>query len=133
MAKTEKSALTSAEEYDLLVVHSNWQRCWRCGRGRSDRPNFWHAPFFCQRHHIVRQPRRPDVRLVACLCSCCHGLEHGHRYAELPGARGLSLSHLLGLKKLRDPDNWDRKFLQLHSIRKLPRAVIPTAEDLSLD
>lgn len=98
--------------------------CWACGRGIHDRPEWWHAPWIIHRAHLVNKPRAKDVRAVVLLCPVCHGLSHGERYADcdLPA---LELHHLLWIKLNRDRVYYDRKFLQRHAVRLLPKVKPP--------
>ena len=101
--------------------------CWACGRTVSyrDRPDFWFTDWYLHRAHLVNKSRVEHVKCVVILCPLCHGLSHGTRYAGAPDAVRLTLAHLLWLKRVFDPDNYDRKFLQAHAVQKLPRAARP--------
>lgn len=97
-------------------------RCWRCGRGWSDRPKWWWAEWRLDPHHIVNKPRKRDRRACIVLCAACHSIQHIGPSPDDSRER-LSLPELLAIKKFVDPDCWDRKFLQTCSIRRLPRTA----------
>lgn len=76
------------------------------------------------RAHVTSSPRVEDVRIVVILCPFCHGVAHGIRFAGNERPK-LTVGNLLYLKRLRDPENFDREFLQRYSVQILPRAVRP--------
>jgi hypothetical protein len=96
--------------------------CWACGRGPTDKPSWWYAPWLIERAHIVNKTRAMDVRAVVLLCSGCHKASHGERFPQWTLPR-LTLPNLLWLKLHRDPANYDRAFLASKSVRLLPRAA----------
>jgi hypothetical protein len=122
---------TPAQLYrDFLKLHTH---CWLCGRGPDERPHGWFGPFGLERAHIVSSPRVEDIRAIVAICTCCHRFYHGERlilngrpYATKRPLR----THLLHLKKIRDPANYDRDFLRRYFAGKLPRASTPPAEFL---
>ena len=91
--------------------------CWACGK--SDQPNFWHAPWFLHRAHIVNQPRLKDRRCVVLLCPLCHSIEHGGRHLEA-NITPLKTENLLWLKRKHDPEFYDLELLNECSVRILP-------------
>lgn len=90
-----------------------------------DLPAWWFTDWYLHRAHIVNQTRLEDVKCVIILCPLCHGLSHNERYAAAPDAVRLTVANLLWLKRVFDPENYDRKFLQDHAVQKLPRAARP--------
>jgi hypothetical protein len=107
--------------------------CWGCGRsGRPlDRPGGWFGPWQIERHHIVSKPRVEDPRAIAPLCTICHRVAHGDRLI-VDGERWhlprLMTCHLLFLKRLHDPTRYDRAWLKLHCIGRLPSAKRPPVQ-----
>ena len=110
-----------AFEYRTFVADAGGH-CWRCGRTARDRPAHWFAAFGLERAHIdeCNHPRRQDVRAVLVLCSVCHCLQHGHRFRwdttgggrfPLCTPEPLTLAEQLAIKKLVDPEHYDRAFL----------------------
>lgn len=113
------------EDYVHMVDRTNLPLCWYCGRWPHERPSWWHAPFLLERAHIVNKPRAEDRRAVILLCSLCHkGCVHGERYTHVELPR-LSMAGMLWLKRACDGDRYDRFWLQLHTVGKLPRAMNP--------
>ena len=86
----------------------------------NDRPEWWCAPWFLHRAHIVSQPRREDRRAIILLCPVCHGIQHGERYPQVVGWDKIAVAELLWLKQQRDPQWFDLEWLQRHSVRRLP-------------
>jgi len=123
-----------AERYKLMLQWHPKPFCWACGAGSSlhDKPRDWWGPWLIERAHIVRNPRREDPRAVVLLCSYCHRVSHGELIfcARYPRWPQLTREHLLWLKRERDPENYDRAFLQQNSIRKLPLAHRPPQQYL---
>lgn len=118
------------ESWNLFLPLADCQWCWWCGRGREHRPSFWGAPYWIvERAHIVNQPRRKDRHAAVLLCSWCHRLQHGDRFAveSLPGP---TIGNMIWLKMKFDPKYYDRKFLQENTVGRLPRASKPPAEVL---
>jgi hypothetical protein len=107
--------------------------CWACGSGERDKPEDWFAVWLIERAHIVRNPRREEVRAAVLLCSYCHRVSHGERIVcggRYPRWPSLTREHLIWLKRERDPEHYDREFLQANSIRRLPLAQKPPSEYL---
>lgn len=103
-------------------------RCWRCGRTDKQRPSWWHAEWHMHPHHFVNHPRKIDRRAVVALCPMCHGIQHGSVYPQ-DRRRQLTLAELMAIKKIKDPEYWDRAFIQTCSIRLIPRcATVSFAE-----
>ena len=115
------------DRYNHFVAEAATPWCWGCGRGDRDPPDWYHAPWFLQRHHIVNKPRVEDRRAVILLCPVCHGRIHGERYRESQGW-ALTLPAQLWLKRTYDRDFYDRGFLRKHHIGRLPPAHIPYRE-----
>lgn len=100
--------------------------CWLCGRQQWQRPEWWGAPFFIERAHVVNSPRVEDRRAVILLCSLCHQISHGEHFADLkPLPPKIKVAHMLWLKHHFDKEFYDRAWLQRHSVRILPRLLIP--------
>lgn len=119
---------SEAYEYRNVLLDFPAMRCWYCERDMGPanvRPSWWAGPWFLHRAHIVNHPRADDRRAITLLCPICHGLHHGERYPQLPDAKRPTLEELLWLKRTKDPQWYDRAWLQRHSIRKLPRARRP--------
>lgn len=102
-------------------------RCWACGWSpeRSAWRDWMRPELHCA--HILGGPNRTcDRRNLCRLCEGCHRLAHGAainvdgRY--LPK---LWLANLLWLKKHRDPDWYDRKYLTELSRQGLPHPSKP--------
>ncbi len=55
--------------YDEFVLNTDKPWCWYCGRGYTDIPDWWHAPWVIERAHIVNKPRAEDRRAAILLCS----------------------------------------------------------------
>jgi hypothetical protein len=125
--KVKVRKVVSAEERERARLYAEWKLdhdgCMLCERTASDKPSWWHGPFFVERMHIVNKPRVEDVRVILAACSLCHRLQHGATFSQIPGLKPLTITELLRVKKFLDPDNYDPEFLQKHSIRKL---VFPT-------
>ncbi len=93
--------------------------CWACGA--TNKPTWWFGPWLPnERAHIVAQPRVEDVRVIVSLCSVCHRMQTNATFPELRDVPGLKLEHMLQLKIVNDPDNYDIEFMEKHSIRKMP-------------
>lgn len=123
------------DRYRHFVTEASPPWCWACGRGDREQPPWWHAPWFLQRHHIVRSPRVEDRRAVILLCPACHGRIHGELYREpevsmlrSPWGGALTLPAQLWIKRTRDPDYYERAFLAQHHLGKLPPARPPFGE-----
>lgn len=112
------------ESWEMFVVAHGWPRCWWCGRGRYDRPDWWHTNWLVERAHIVSKPRLKDRRVAVLLCSLCHRVQHGDLFGSESPPRP-TLSHLLWLKKHYDYAYWDRKVLAYCHIGRLPQASSP--------
>ena len=115
----------ASDEYDASWYYGNLRvisdRCWACHSRRK--PRNWFGPWLLERAHIVSSPRREDRRLVNMLCTICHKFQHGERLHGFARPK-LRLDHMIWLKEENDPDWVDFKFMQKHSIKKLPRKVI---------
>jgi len=101
-------------EYDAM--RSLFACCWACGASRK--PMEYYGPWLIERAHIANKPRREDRRLVVMLCSICHKSEHGERLAGFERPR-LTVGQMLALKLECDPDWYDLRFIQKHSVRLL--------------
>jgi hypothetical protein len=116
--------VTTAQLYRKMIKEHGLAFCWACGRDSGERPENWFAPWFIERAHIVRSPRKEDRRLVTLLCGLCHRAGvHGERIVTMSRAIDwprLEVAHLLALKLLRDPEYFDLPFLQRYSVQKLP-------------
>src|SRR4051812_47109537 len=111
-----------ARLYSLMLHWHDKPWCWACGHDGSlrDKPDDWWGPWLIERAHIVRNPRREDVRAAVLLCSYCHRVSHGERIVcgRHPRWPSLTREHLIWLKRERDPEHYDREFLQANSIRR---------------
>ena len=87
----------------------------------ESRPAGWDGPWLIERAHIVSQPRVEDRRAAILLCTVCHRVQHGEKIAQAE-MRPVTLPEMLWLKSVRDPEFYDRRFLQRHHVGKLPRA-----------
>jgi len=98
--------------------------CWWCGL--RFKPPGWFAPWLIERAHIVSSPRRKDRRVAALLCSRCHKVSHGERIL-IPGSVVLkpSVEHLLWLKRVNDPEFYDRDYMARNCLGLLPAEVEP--------
>ena len=116
---------TAAKAYRQMRATAD--HCWACGRtvAYRDRPAWWFSDWYLHLAHLVNKPRVEDIRCVLILCPLCHGLSHGERYSSLPNAVRLTLANLLWLKRVIDPENYDRTFVQAHAVQRLPRAARP--------
>lgn len=114
------------ERYDQMLVEITKPWCWACGRGTAyaDRPRDWFGPWLIERAHIVNKPRRCDRRSVVLLCSACHKAGHHQERIRIDGELlvRIELEHMLWMKRERDPEYYDRAFLQQQSVRILPMA-----------
>ena len=120
--------------FENMLDEVDHRFCWACGRpeGYRGKPGWWHGPFRLERAHIVNKPRVEDRRVCVILCSLCHRIAHGDRFTECKLPR-LRIDHLLWLKRRFDRQFYDRKFMQRHSIRKLPPLYpIPAAYRIQL-
>jgi hypothetical protein len=98
-----------------------FRSCWACGANASERPEWWHANWQPnERAHIVSQPRVLDVRAIISLCSTCHSMQTNRTFPELRDVPPLKKEHMLFLKIMNDPWNYDIDFLNKHSVGKLP-------------
>lgn len=118
---------TTAQLYRDFIRDHQFNHCWACGRTQDDRPDRWFADWWIDRAHLVNKPRVEDVRLVVLLCRLCHSRVSGARIVACPGHDWprLRLEHLLWLKKVRDPENYDREFLKRFTVQRLPSARRP--------
>ena len=112
------------QDYVRFVYTHKHQCCWACGRTErwNHQPQFWYAPWFLHRAHVVSITRVEDVRAVVILCPLCHGMAHGNHYVEFAHVPRLTTANLLWLKLKYDPTRYDRTFLQRYCLGKLPRA-----------
>jgi len=96
--------------------------CWACGRSAAfrDKPAEYGAKWIIQRAHITSKPRLEDRRVVNLLCPLCHAI-----YDD-GGDDRITLSNMLYLKALFDPDFFEMEILQNCSIR-----ILPPAKDLN--
>lgn len=115
------------QEYREFVVASGRPWCWACGRSSVDRPSYWGAPFLIERAHVVSRPREDNRRAVILLCSICHKLTHGLRIAGVE-EKPLSLPEMLWLKWRFDPKFYERHWLSMRHIGRLPRGRRPVPE-----
>lgn len=118
--KVRKVKSEGEKERARLYAEFEADKCWRCFRPGNYPPPGWHRPFGIERCHITKDgtgKRCEDVRLIVALCSRCH--------ADHTAGR-LSTANMLWLKRANDKDNWDERFLQEHSIRRLPVPEQPT-------
>ena len=118
--------MISKQDYRNFKHNTLWPHCWLCGREERDRPAWWNAPFGLDRAHIVSTPRNEDIRVINLLCSWCHGISHGTRYAA-ERRPPITLATKLWLKERFDPANFSLEFLQHFSVRRLPAAEAPHA------
>jgi hypothetical protein len=113
------------ERYDQMLVEIDKPWCWACGRGQSyrDKPREWFGPWLIERAHIVNKPRRFDRRAVVLLCSGCHKAGYHQERIRIDGVLPvrIELEHMLWLKRTRDPEYYDRRFLQQQSVIILPQ------------
>ena len=122
-----------SDSWKTFVLDTKYRWCWLCGRSQLDQPVGWYAPWLLERSHIVSSPRREDARAVVLLCSLCHRLSHGID-VRIPGEvllPGATVSEMLWLKRRFDASRYDRGWLQLHCVGRLPRAVRPKLSVLS--
>ena len=112
--------------FENMLGETDRPFCWCCGRSDRERPEWWHAaPWVIERAHIVSQPRAKDRRACILACSACHkGSIHGEKFPAWDLPR-LGLHHLLWIKRHRDREFYDRKFLRRHSVRVIPACVVP--------
>ena len=110
----EISGYKAKFEYDAM--RSLFACCWACNATRK--PMQYYGPWLIERAHIANKPRREDRRLVVMLCSICHKSEHGERLAGFERPR-LNVGQMLALKLECDPDWYDLRFIQKHSVRLL--------------
>jgi len=98
--------------------------CWSCGRTAAfrDKPIDYGAKWIIQRCHITSKPRLEDRRVVNLLCPTCH-----EAYDDA-GDERITLSNMIFLKQLFDPEFFDIELLQRCSIR-----ILPDACDLQAD
>lgn len=106
-------------EYELFpTIHRS---CWACGAVQHDQPKWWNARWLPnERAHIVNKPRVKDVRVIVSLCSTCHAMQTNQTFPELRDVPPLSLEHLLFIKIVNDPWNFDLEFLNQHSVQVMP-------------
>jgi hypothetical protein len=101
-------------EYESM--RSLFAHCWACGAFR--RPEGYYGPWLIERAHIANKPRREDRRLVVMLCSICHKFSHGEYMSRFLRPK-LTAGQMISLKSQCDPDWFDLKFIQKHSVRIL--------------
>lgn len=116
--------MTTKEDYRNFKHNTLYRFCWCCGREEQERPEWWHAPFGLDRAHIVSSPRNEDVRVINLLCSWCHGVRHGTRYAA-EARPPISVANMLFMKEVHDPANYSPEFLRRFSIKNLPLPEAP--------
>jgi hypothetical protein len=112
-------------DYDTMLEDHPKPWCWACINTHSfyDKPDWWFAPWLIERAHIVNKPRAKDRRACILLCSLCHKLSHGEKFARHDGPQvPLTLPQMLWLKRMNDRKFYDREFLQRHHLGKLPNA-----------
>jgi hypothetical protein len=119
--KRNRESSEDRERYRTMVPDCG-ATCWNCGRTANQRPRWWHAPWLIERAHIVNQPRVERREVCLLLCSLCHKVDHGERFAELPHLEPLTMLEKLRTKKRFDPDFYDEALLQKCSVRRLPIA-----------
>jgi len=115
--------------YDNFLVETLYPYCWWCGRGMEHQPESWYGPWLIERAHMVSSPRVKDARVIVLLCSMCHRMQHGAQLT-LPECKiGFpTVPNMFWLKRRFDAERYDRKYLQQHSIARLPMSSGPLAE-----
>jgi hypothetical protein len=124
---SDKTNQQIAAEYRKMIADTGGV-CWRCGRGRNNKPHWWHAEWRIDPHHIVRKPRKNDRRVVIPLCCVCHSIEHGGRFTafdasscgRFPNCKPvpLTLEEAIRIKAEKDPEYFDPEFLASCSIKR---------------
>ncbi len=117
--------MTTKQDYRNFKSNTIYNFCWACGRDESQRPDRWFSEWYLDRAHICNKPRVEDVRLIVQLCRLCHARFSG---ARIPACEGhdwprLTVANLLFLKERFQPEQFDRGFLQRHSVQILPDAA----------
>lgn len=111
--------------YAQFLTDTTYGWCWYCGRGLDHKPQSWFGPWLIERAHIANNPRMKDRRVVILLCSWCHRVQHGEQLVLL-GMVGQAIAptvpKMLALKKVFDPDYYDRDYIAKCCIGKLPVA-----------
>lgn len=112
--------------YASFLTETRYPFCWWCGRQYGESAPGWSGHQIIERAHIVSKPRVLDRRVVVLLCSRCH-------YAQTNGVSGYELpvcvvGNMLWLKSVFDPNYWDRRFVQLYTVQRLPRLQRPPIE-----
>ena len=83
----------------------------------------WNSHLIIERAHIVSRPRVEDRRVVVLLCSRCHAAQTNSLFKyDLPVC---GLGNMLWLKKVFDPDCFDKEFLGRYCLGRLPKLKIP--------
>lgn len=115
-----EAELLANPKYDDWYHKGQLQGCWCCGSFSRG----------IDRHHIVKPLRSWDIANLALLCRMCHQAAEGCpptvQIAREPVKwPKLTMSHVLWLKRERDPDNYNRHRLEELYGKRLPRAARP--------
>jgi hypothetical protein len=125
--------LKAAEKRTLEAFAAEYPFCWACSIREGMRHPEIDYPRHLVIHHITKHLRRHERWNLCRLCCLCHDLAEGNRIVIVrPTGRRivlptLSLANVLWLKRLHDPEHYDRRELAQHTRprRRLPRVATP--------
>lgn len=135
--KNDRPAYQKAKPVRDEKARKAWAKsrdhCAACGISRRDAPRR-DGGLPLQTHHIIRGSRSDEPTNLLCVCSREHGLVHDDQYRDAAGnlLPKLTLGHILAIKHLREPDEFDAERLAVLFGSPLPDEL-PIPEFLEIE